>query len=120
MFRHLLSPTRIGRLELANRVAMAPMGVEIVEGDGKVREPVVRYYEERARGGVGLLITENTSACYPRGANSAHELGVSDDAFIPGLTSLTEAVHRTDSKIAIQLAHHGKVGRLDFLWNSTP
>ncbi|NQZ95615.1 MAG: FAD-dependent oxidoreductase [Myxococcales bacterium] len=115
MFRHLLSPTRIGRLELANRVAMAPMGVEIVEGDGKVREPVVRYYEERARGGVGLLITENTSACYPRGANSAHELGVSDDAFIPGLTSLTEAVHRTDSKIAIQLAHHGKVGRLDTL-----
>ncbi len=113
MLRHLLSPTRIGGLELPNRIAMAPMGVEIAEADGKVREPVVRFYEERARGGVGLIITENTSAAYPNGANSPHELGVSDDAFLPGLRSLTDAVHAHGTKIAIQLAHHGKVGRLD-------
>jgi 2,4-dienoyl-CoA reductase (NADPH2) len=113
MYPHLLSPLRIGQVELRNRIAMAPMGVEIVEGDGKVREPVVRYYEERARGGAGLLITENTAACYPRGANTAHEIGVSDDAFIPGLKSLAEAVHAHGARIAIQLAHHGKVGRLD-------
>ncbi|MGY8804846.1 MAG: oxidoreductase, partial [bacterium] len=59
------------------------------------------------------LITENTAACYPRGANSAHEIGVSDDLFLPGLTALADVVHRYDSKIAIQLAHHGKVARLD-------
>ena len=113
MLKHLLSPTRIGSMQLRNRMAMAPMGVELVEADGHVREPVVRYYEERARGGAGLLITENTAACYPRGANTAHEIGVSDDAFIPGLRMLTERVHRHGAKIAIQLAHHGKVGRLD-------
>jgi 2,4-dienoyl-CoA reductase (NADPH2) len=113
MLEHLLSPFRIGSMELRNRIAMAPMGVEIVEGDGKVREPVVRYYEERARGGVGLLISENTSACYPRGANSAHELGVSSDDFIPGLRELAARVQRHGAKLALQLAHHGKVGRLD-------
>jgi 2,4-dienoyl-CoA reductase-like NADH-dependent reductase (Old Yellow Enzyme family) len=113
MFEHLLSPTRIGTLELRNRIAMAPMGVEIVEADGKIREPTLRYYEERARGGAGLLITENTSACYPRGANSAHEIGVSDDSFLPGLTALCEVVHKHGAKIAIQLAHHGKIARLD-------
>jgi len=113
MYENLLSPLRIGSLELSNRIAMAPMGVEIVEGDGKVREPVVRYYEERARGGAGLLITENTAACYPRGANTAHEIGVSSDDFVPGLRSLTDAVHAHGTRIAIQLAHHGKVGRLD-------
>ncbi|MBW2387323.1 MAG: FAD-dependent oxidoreductase [Deltaproteobacteria bacterium] len=113
MLRHLMSPTKIGTLELRNRIAMAPMGVEIVEADGKVREPTLRYYAERARGGAGLLITENTAACYPRGANSAHEIGVSDDSFLPGLTSLAEAVHEHGAKIAIQLAHHGKVARLD-------
>jgi 2,4-dienoyl-CoA reductase (NADPH2) len=113
MLRHLLSPTRIGKLELRNRVAMAPMGVEIVEADGKVREPTVAYYAERARGGTGLLITENTAATYPRGANSAHEIGVSSDEFLPGLTSLARGVHEYGAKIAIQLAHHGKVGRLD-------
>jgi 2,4-dienoyl-CoA reductase-like NADH-dependent reductase (Old Yellow Enzyme family)/NADH dehydrogenase FAD-containing subunit len=113
VLKHLMSPTKIGKLELRNRIAMAPMGVEIVEADGIIREPTLRYYEERARGGAGLLISENTAACYPRGANSAHEIGVSSDLFLPGLTALAEAVHRYDSKIAIQLAHHGKVARLD-------
>ncbi|MDG2334525.1 MAG: FAD-dependent oxidoreductase [Myxococcota bacterium] len=113
MLKNLLSPIRIGNLELRNRMAVAPMGVEIAEADGKVREPVIAYYEERARGGAGLIITENTSACYPRGANSAHELGVSSDDFLPGLKALTERVHAHGAPIAIQLAHHGKVGRLD-------
>ena len=113
MLRHLLSPVKIGKLELDNRIAMAPMGVEIVEADGKIREPTLRYYAERARGGAGLLISENTSACYPRGANSAHEIGVSSDDFLPGLEALAKTVHDEGSLIAIQLAHHGKVGRLD-------
>jgi 2,4-dienoyl-CoA reductase-like NADH-dependent reductase (Old Yellow Enzyme family)/thioredoxin reductase len=113
MFEHLLSPTRIGNLELSNRIAMAPMGVEIVAGDGSIQDPVLHYYEERARGGAGLLITENTAACYPRGANTAHEIAVSDDRYLPGLTALAEVVHRHGARIALQLAHHGKVGRLD-------
>lgn len=113
MLDHLLSPCRIGSLELRNRIAMAPMGVEIVESDGSIREPVLRYYEERARGGAGLLITENTAACYPRGANTANEIAVSDDTYLPGLTALADTVHEHGAKIAIQLAHHGKVGRLD-------
>ena len=113
MFEHLLSPTRIGRLELRNRIAMAPMGVEIVDGDGQVREPLIRYYEERARGGAGLLITEVAAIAYPRGANSSHQIGVSDDSFLPGLRELTERVHAHGAKIALQLVHHGKQSRLD-------
>jgi 2,4-dienoyl-CoA reductase (NADPH2) len=113
VLRHLLSPVSIGSLSLRNRIAMAPMGVELVEGDGRVREPTLRYYEERARGGAGLLITENTAACYARGANSAHEIAVSDDTCLPGLSALVRAVHAHGAKIAIQLAHHGKAGRLD-------
>jgi 2,4-dienoyl-CoA reductase (NADPH2) len=112
-FRALLSPSRIAGLELGNRVAMAPMGVELVEADGVVRQPTVSYYEQRARGGVALIITENTSAAYPRGANSAHEIAVSSDEYLPGLTRLAEGVHKHGAKIAIQLAHHGKAGRLD-------
>jgi 2,4-dienoyl-CoA reductase (NADPH2) len=110
---HLLSPVRIGNLALRNRVAMAPMGLDLVEADGVIREPTVRYYAERARGGTGLLITENTAATYPRGANSAHEIAVSSDDYLPGLSALADGVHEHGAKIAIQLAHHGKVGRLD-------
>ncbi len=113
MLDHLLSPGRIGNLELRNRIAMAPMGVEIVEADGSVNERVIHYYEERARGGAGLLITENTSAAYPHGANSKHEMALSDDRYLPGLTALTQRVHAHGAKVAVQLAHHGKVARLD-------
>jgi 2,4-dienoyl-CoA reductase (NADPH2) len=113
MLDHLLSPGRIGGMEVRNRIAMAPMGVEIVEADGSVNERVIGYYEERARGGAGLLISENTSAAYPYGANSKHEMALSHDRCLPGLSALTERVHAHGAKIAVQLAHHGKVARLD-------
>jgi len=113
MYSNLLSPVRIGRLELRNRIAMAPMGVELGDEHGAVTEGVIAYYEARARGGAGLLITENVSAAYPWGANSHHELAFSDDRYLPGLTRLTERVHAHGAKIAAQLSHHGKVARLD-------
>ncbi len=112
-FPHLFTPLRIGSIEIRNRIAMAPMGVELCEADGVVREPTVAYYEARARGGAGLLITENTAAAYPWGANSLHEIAVSDDRYLPGFQLLTRAVHAHGAKIAIQLAHHGKIARVD-------
>ncbi|MDH3706726.1 MAG: NAD(P)/FAD-dependent oxidoreductase [Acidimicrobiia bacterium] len=113
MFEHLFSPGRIGTLEVRNRIVMAPMGVEIVDADGQARAPLAAYYEERARGGVGLIITEVCAMAYPRGANSAHQIGLSSDDFIPGLATITQAVHRHDAAIAVQLVHHGKISRLD-------
>lgn len=113
MYDHLLSPTRIGTLELRNRIAMAAMGVEIIDGDGHLREPVIAYYEERARGGAGLLITEVAAVAYPIGANSTHQIAMSSDEFLPGLRELTQRVHAHGAKIAVQLVHHGKAARLD-------
>ena len=79
MLTHLLSPVTIGSIELRNRIAMAAMGVEIVDADGHAREPVIAYYEERARGGVGLIITEVAAVAYPRGANAACQIAISSD-----------------------------------------
>ena len=113
MYRHLLSPISIGSMTLRNRMVMAPMGVEIVDDDGKANEGIVRYYEERARGGAGLIITEVCAMAYPRGANSVHQLGLSDDSFIPAMKELTSRVQAHGAKIAVQLVHHGKVSRVD-------
>jgi 2,4-dienoyl-CoA reductase-like NADH-dependent reductase (Old Yellow Enzyme family) len=55
----LFEPVRIGELELANRVAMAPMTRAMSPG-GVPTQDVARYYERRAQGGVGLIITEGT------------------------------------------------------------
>jgi 2,4-dienoyl-CoA reductase-like NADH-dependent reductase (Old Yellow Enzyme family)/thioredoxin reductase len=112
-YRHLLSPISIGSMTVRNRMVMAPMGVEIVDHDGKANEGIVRYYEERARGGVGLIITEVCAVGYPRGANSIHQLGLSDDSFIEPLKTLTSRVQSHGAKIAVQLVHHGKVSRVD-------
>lgn len=111
--RHLLSPISIGPMRLRNRIVMAPMGVEIVDDDGRANEGIVRYYEERARGGAGLIITEVCAMAYPRGANSVHQLGLSDDTFIGPLADLTARVQAHGARIAVQLVHHGKISRVD-------
>ena len=113
MFDHLLAPTRIGSLELRNRLVMAPMGVEMVGDDGHANDDIIAYYEERARGGVGLIITEVCAVAYPSGANSVHQLGLSDDSFVEDLRRLTDRIHDHGARIALQLVHHGKVSRVD-------
>ena len=113
MFEHLLSPISVGPMELRNRMVMAPMGVEIVGDDGFANDQITAYYTERARGGVGLIITEVCAMAYPRGANSMHQLALSEDRFIPALRELTERVRSHGAKIAVQLVHHGKVSRVD-------
>lgn len=113
MFDHLRSPVTLGTLELRNRIAMAAMGVEIAGEDGRAGEPIIAYYEERARGGVGLVITEVCAVAYPRGATAHRQLAISSDDYLPGLRALTDRVHRHGAKIALQLVHHGKVSRVD-------
>ncbi len=113
MYEHLTSPITIGGMQLRNRIAMSAMGVEIAEEEGHAREPIIAYYEERARGGVGLIITEVAAVAYPRGANAQRQLAVSNDDYLPGLQELTDRVHRHGAKIALQMVHHGKQSRLD-------
>jgi 2,4-dienoyl-CoA reductase (NADPH2) len=113
MFEHLNSPVTLGTLRLRNRIAMSAMGVEIAGEDGHAGEPIIAYYEERARGGVGLIITEVCAVAYPRGATAHRQLAISSDDYLPGLRALTDRVHRHGAKIALQMVHHGKVARVD-------
>jgi 2-enoate reductase len=58
MFEALFQPIRIGGVEIKNRVAMAPMYVMgLVEPDGSHSQRALDYYEERAKGGTGLIIS---------------------------------------------------------------
>ena len=113
MFEHLNSPVTLGTLRLKNRMAMSAMGVEIAEEDGHAGEPIIAYYEERARGGVGLIITEVCAVAYPRGATAHRQLAISSDDYLPGLREMTSRVHRHGAKIALQMVHHGKLARVD-------
>jgi len=112
-FSHLLSPGRIGPVELRNRIVMAPMGSYMGGLDGHITERHKRFYEDRARGGAGLITPEVVAVDWPRGAAMVNQLGLSDDAFIPGLRDLTDRVHALGAKISVQLQQAGKVATKD-------
>ena len=57
-FATLFEPIKIGGIEMKNRIAMAPMGIGgLLNSDGRLGPRILDYYLERARGGVGLIIT---------------------------------------------------------------
>lgn len=114
-YRHLLSPGRIGKLELRNRLIVTAMGVNLAESDGTCGERILRYHEEQAKGGVGLVNTGVAGVAWPVGANQPGQVAISDDKFIPGLRAMADAVHAHGAKFSIQLHHGGLVGMEDML-----
>ena len=122
---HLLQPGRIGRLELRNRIGMAPMGSNFAEADGHCGDRIQAYYEARARGGAGLLIMGVGAVAYPLGTAEPYQVGISRDDFIPGLARVADSAHRHGARIAIQLQHAGKTATRDLaegrpLWAPSP
>ncbi|MEY4056674.1 MAG: hypothetical protein RL519_2009 [Pseudomonadota bacterium] len=107
--RHLLSTGRIGSMALRNRIIVTAMGVSLSEPDGHVGERLLAYHETQAKGGAGLIITGVAGVAWPVGAVQPNQTAISDDRFLPGLTALTERVHRHGAKIAVQLHHGGLV-----------
>ena len=109
----LLQPGQIGSLQLKNRIALAPMGENFGGTDGHATEKTQAYYEERARGGAGLIILGTTAVSWPSGTSEPHQLGISSDDFIPTLAQVVRRVHVHGAKVAIQINHSGKVAAND-------
>jgi dimethylglycine catabolism A len=108
----LLTPGRIGDVEIKNRIVMPPMTTRLADEDGFVTEHTINYYMARVRGGVGLITVEMASPTRA-GRHRRRELGIYDDRFVRGLTLLTAAIHAGGAKCAIQLGHGGGHTRTD-------
>jgi 2,4-dienoyl-CoA reductase-like NADH-dependent reductase (Old Yellow Enzyme family)/thioredoxin reductase len=106
MLKHLLSPIKIGTMEVRNRIVMPPMGTLFGAPDGTVTERHINYYEARAKGGAGLIIAEVTTpnAARKYGMNT---LGLFDDKLIPSWIELAKAIHSHGAKLATQLLDPG-------------
>ena len=113
-FSHLMSPGRIGPMDLENRIILPAMDMNVSE-HGEIEQSEIDHYVSRAKGGAGLIITGACAIAFPFGAASMKEPGLSDDKFIPGLKMLADTVHAAGSKLCIQSTHHGKVARVDTL-----
>ena len=108
--RKILEPIKIGRVEIKNRIAMAPMGiVGLLNPDGSLGQRAIDYYIERARGGVGLIITSLFKVENDIEHFKGIPLFISPEAMSP-FAELAETVHALGTKIFIQLtAGFGRV-----------
>jgi 2,4-dienoyl-CoA reductase-like NADH-dependent reductase (Old Yellow Enzyme family)/thioredoxin reductase len=107
-FPKLFATGHIGRLELKNRLIMPPMATNYASKEGEVTDRQIAYYEERAKGGVGLIIIEVSCVDMPVGKGMGRQIAVDDDKFIPGLSRLAKAIKRHGAGAAIQLHHAGR------------
>ena len=108
MYDKLLSEAKIGNLTLKNRVVMTAMGVDCAEPDGTAGKRVQDYYVERAKGGVGLIVTEVTRVNDSHGVALGGQLSMSNDKVIPAFTEMVDRVHSYGTKIFVQLHHPGR------------
>ena len=113
MYQRLFTPGKIGKLEVKNRVVMTAHANGLSGLDGKVTKDICDYYAARAKGGVGLIITEMVPVNAVHGRCMANELrGFADDG-IPAFQAIADAVHPYGAKIFAQLIHSGSYCDLD-------
>ena len=102
-YEHLFSPIQIGTTTVKNRVFMPPISTNLAD-KGYVTDELVEHYAARAKGGVGLIITEVTTV-EPTYIYLPGDMSICDDSYIPGWKKLTDAVHKYGAKILPQLFH---------------
>ncbi|QKW33560.1 alkene reductase [Actinomadura sp. NAK00032] len=105
--RELFEPLSAGKLELRNRLVMAPMTRSRAGADGTVTELTAEYYRQRA--GAGLIITEGTQPSV-RGQGYILTPGLHSDEQVAAWRAVTAAVHEEGGTIFAQLMHAGRVG----------
>ena len=98
-------PTSLGKLELLNRIVMAPM-TRCRAIANIPNELMAKYYQLRSQ--VGLIITEGTSPS-PNGIGYARMPGIFNDEQVEGWKKVTAAVHGNGGKIFVQLMHCGRI-----------
>lgn len=115
-FQHLLQPGNIGKLTLRNRVIFNPCETLYATVDGEVTQKLIDFYVQRAGGGAGLLVVHSAQACTRLDPNDPfpHSLRVDDNAYIPMMGELTDAVHRVGGKIAILVSAGGGAQSMGF------
>ena len=105
----LFRPFACKSLQLANRVAMAPM-TRMRSPNYIPNDEVVGYYRRRAEAGVGLLITEGTTVNH-KAANGYEQVPAFHGAALDGWKKVVDAVHEAGGRIIPQLWHVGAVRR---------
>ncbi|MEG0825349.1 MAG: FAD-dependent oxidoreductase [Oscillospiraceae bacterium] len=118
-YQTMFSPMRIGTCEIKNRIVMPPIHVGMANIDGTPSEKLMDYYEERAKGGTGLIITEITRVNDGHGATTFRQPAMSHDYHIEPMREFAGRIHRHGAKLFVQLHHPGRQN-LGIMVNTVP
>ena len=121
-YRYLFSPLKIGSVVVPNRINFGAHLTNLSENH-QISEHHIYYYRERAKGGCGLITTEELTV-HPSDLAYDKLVDAFDPDVIPGFQKLTSAIHEYDTKIFAQLNHNGmqadgKISRLP-IWGPSP
>jgi mycofactocin system FadH/OYE family oxidoreductase 2 len=106
----LFSPITINKVAIKNRIVSTAHATAYAI-DGHPKEKYRRYYERKARGGVGLIITFGSASVHPNSSVAEwNGVAVWDDSIVPDLAAMADVVHRHGAKIFCQLTHMGRRG----------
>lgn len=107
--KKVFEPITINSLVLPNRMVVSAMLSAHNNPDGTITERFIRYLEEKAKGGWGLIISGDY--LMKKGAGGIPNIaGIWDDKFIPDLHRMTDRVHAAGGRIFCQLFHAGRTG----------
>ncbi|MDD7363521.1 MAG: FAD-dependent oxidoreductase [Peptoniphilus sp.] len=107
MLDHVFSPITINNMTLKNRMVVTPMVTQYCNPDGTATERYIAYHEEKAKGGFGLIITEDYAVA-PNGRGFNRTAGLWNDEQIKSHAELPKRVHKHGAKILAQIYHCGR------------
>jgi 2,4-dienoyl-CoA reductase-like NADH-dependent reductase (Old Yellow Enzyme family) len=106
IFPHLFAPLTIRGVVLRNRILSTGHDT-VLPVDGTVNAALIAYHRARARGGVGLIVTQ-VAGVHETARYTSHLLMATEDGCIPGYRALAEAVHAEGAAVCAQLFHPGR------------
>jgi len=106
-FSQLFSETKISTLKLKNRLVVAPMTRVSASPNGIPTEIMKEHYEDYAKGGWGLIITEGTYIDEKFSQGYRNQPGIANKQHIDSWRKIVDAVHKTNTPIFLQLIHAG-------------
>ncbi|MFX0203289.1 MAG: hypothetical protein ACFFCW_44865 [Candidatus Hodarchaeota archaeon] len=108
---NLADPIKIAGLQVKNRFVMPPMVTNFASDTGEVTDRLLRYYEQRSKGEIGLIIVEATAIAWEHRLQK-YSVGIYDDRLIPGLKKLADCIKAHGARAFIQLVHAGPKSRI--------
>ncbi len=116
-FSFLFTPININKLEIKNRIVFPAMHLNYTP-EGYITDQMTAFYENRARGGAGLIVVGGCTIDKVGGGHFMVRLDTDD--FIPGMSSLTKRLHSHGAKVFAQLYHAGRYAASWMIGGETP